>query len=196
MVLEKKSSKDLYTISSHQLLRSSLSVSPFLVCWDAWLCRSPPPWWVQRSFPAEHGSLWSRPLPFSPLLHPVLGVKKTPFGMVNTEVISPTMVKPIQMTSLAVSLLATRVLSVALLYSGHCSLFTTLEHWYLQYQYFLWNRSAATVPCVLQPAAGSCPDISRFKWVFLMSHGTVLCHFRLPCYWWFVLNATTTSSTV
>ena len=24
--------------------------------------------------------------------------------------------------------------------------FTSLEHWYLQYQYFLWNRSAATVP--------------------------------------------------
>ena len=84
---------------------------------------------------------------FSPLLHPVLGVRKTPFGMVDTEVISPTMVKTIQLTSLAVSLLATRVLSVALLYSGHCSFFfTSLEHWYLQYQYFLWNRSAATVP--------------------------------------------------
>ena len=84
---------------------------------------------------------------FSPLLHPVLGVRKTPFGMVDTEVISPTMVKTIQLTSLAVSLLATRVLSVALLYSGHCSFFSTsLEHWYLQYQYFLWNRSAATVP--------------------------------------------------
>ena len=41
--------------------------------------------------------------------------------------------------------------------------------------------------------------------IFLTSSGsflsrmvlsTVLCHFRFPCYWWFVLNATTTSSTV
>ena len=72
-----------YTISSHQLLNSGLSVSPFFVCWDAWLCRSPPPWWVQRPFPAEHGSLWSLASLFSPLLHPVLGVSKTPFGMVN-----------------------------------------------------------------------------------------------------------------
>jgi hypothetical protein len=34
-------------------------------------------------------------------------------------------VKTLHFTSLAVSLLATRVLSVALPYSGHCSLFTT-----------------------------------------------------------------------
>ena len=44
----------------------------------------------------------------------------------QTEVDSATMVvKTLHFTSLAVSLLATRVLSVALPYSGHCSLFTT-----------------------------------------------------------------------
>jgi len=51
-------------------------------------------------------------------------------------------------------------------------------------------------PCVLQLVAGSCPNLSHFKWVFLMSHGSVRCHFQLPCYWWFVLNTTTTPSTV
>jgi hypothetical protein len=45
----------------------------------------------------------------------------------QTEVDSPTMVKTIHLTSLAVSLLATRVLSVALLYSSHCLLFTTFS---------------------------------------------------------------------
>jgi hypothetical protein len=45
------------TISSHHLLKSGLSVSPFLVCWDTWLCWSPPPWWAQHPFPAEYGSL-------------------------------------------------------------------------------------------------------------------------------------------
>jgi hypothetical protein len=92
----------------------------------AWLCRSPPPWWVQCPFPAEHGALWSLPLLISPLLHPVLGVSKTAFGMVDkTEVDSPTLVKTVYLTSLAVSLLATRVLSEALLYP--CSILSTLS---------------------------------------------------------------------
>jgi hypothetical protein len=44
----------------------------------------------------------------SPLLHPDLdAVSKTAFGMVDTEVDSPTMVKTVHLTSLAVSLLAT-----------------------------------------------------------------------------------------
>ena len=72
------------TISSHRVLNSGLSVGPFLVWCDAWLCRSAPPWWVQCLFPAEHRSLQSLALLFSPLLHPFLGVSKTPFGMVNT----------------------------------------------------------------------------------------------------------------
>jgi Ni,Fe-hydrogenase I small subunit len=65
---------------------------------------------------------------------PCIGCQKDSFWNGRHRGDFPTMVKTIQLTSLAVSLLATRVLSVALLYSGHCSLFTTLEHWYLQYQ--------------------------------------------------------------
>ncbi len=148
------------TISSHQLLKSGLSVSPFLVCWDAWLCRSPPPWSVQRPFPAEHGSLWSLLLLISPLLHPVLGVSKTAFGMVDTEVDSPTMVKTVHLTSLAVSLLATWVLSVALLYSGHCSLFTA--------HIFFGTGVQAAVPNVSYSQQLVPVYLSHFKWVFLM----------------------------
>jgi hypothetical protein len=48
--------------------------------------------------------------------------------------------------------------------------FHNFEHWYLQYQYFLWNQSASYFAlCVLQPAAGSCLSFALQVWVFLMS---------------------------
>jgi hypothetical protein len=58
------------------------------------------------------------------------------------------MVKTIHLTSLAVSLLATRVLSVALLYSGHCSLFTTLSTGTYNTSIFSGTGVQATVPNV------------------------------------------------
>ena len=75
--------------------------------------------------------------------------------------------------------------------------FHNFEHWYLQYQYFLWNRSASCcAQCVLQPpAAGSCLSFSLQVGVSYVA--TVLyCASFLTCYWWFVHYATNTSSTV
>ncbi len=136
------------TISSHQLLKSGLSVSPFLVCWDAWLCRNPPPWWVQCLFPAEHGSLRSHASMFSPLLHPCfLGCHQNSlWNGRQTEVDSSTMVKTMHLTSLAVFLLATWVLSAALLYSDHCSLFTTFSTGTYNTSIFSGTGVQATVP--------------------------------------------------
>jgi hypothetical protein len=156
------------TISSHHLLKSGLSVSPFLVCWDTWLCWSPPPWWAQHPFPAEYGSLWSLPLLISPLLHPVLGVSKTAFEMVDTKVDSLTMVKTVHLTLLMVSLQATRELSVALLYSGHCSLFTTLSTGTYSTSIFSGTGVQATVPNVSYSQQLVPVYLSHFKWVFLM----------------------------
>jgi hypothetical protein len=83
-----------------------------------------------------------------PIAAPCLGCPQNSFwnGQEQTEVDSPIMVKTIHLTLLVASLLGTRVLSVALLYSGHCSLFTTFSTGTLQYQYFLWNYSQQLVP--------------------------------------------------
>ena len=104
-----------------------------------------------------------------PIAAPCLGCQQNSFwNGQQTEVDSPIMVKTVHLTSLAASLLATRVLSLALPYSGHCSLFTTFSTGTSQYQYFLWNYSQQLVPV----------DLSHFKWVFaLLLHGTVLCHY-------------------
>ncbi len=155
------------TISSHELLNSGLSVSPFLVCWVAWLCRSPPPWWVQRPFPAEHGSLWSLASLFSPLLHPVLGVSKTPFGMVNKpRWIHPPWSRPfIWRRSQHPYWLLARVLSVALLYSGHCS----------------FSQLSAPVLHNTSIFSGTTAS-SWFLSIFLTSSGCLLfCHTVLYC---------------
>jgi hypothetical protein len=63
-----------------------------------------------------------------PIAAPCLGCQQNSFwNGRQIEVDSPIMVKTVHLTPLAASLLATRVLSVALLYSGHCSLFTTFS---------------------------------------------------------------------
>jgi hypothetical protein len=103
-----------------------------------------------------------------PIAAPCLGCQQNSFwNGQQTEVLdSPIMVKTVHLTLLGRSIPATRVLSVALLYSGHCSLFTTFSTGTSQYQYFLWNYNQQLVPVYL----------SHFKWVFaLLSHGTVLC---------------------
>jgi hypothetical protein len=122
------------------------SVSPFLVCWDAWLCRS----YHHGGFNVLSSGARISVIPcfaVEPLAAPCLGCQQNSFwNGQQTEVDSPIMVKTVHLTSLAASLLATRLLSVALLYSGHCSLFTTFSTGTSQYQCFLWNYSQQLVP--------------------------------------------------
>jgi hypothetical protein len=78
------------------------------------------------------------------------------------------MVKTVHLTSLAVSLLATRVLPVALLYSGHCSLFTTLSNSTYSTSIFSGKGVQASVPNVSYSQQRVPVYLSHFKWVFLM----------------------------
>jgi hypothetical protein len=179
-ILEYKYFIHYNTISSHQLLKSGLSVSPVFVCWDAWLCRSSPPWWAQCLFPAEHGSLRSLALLYSPLLHPFLGVRKTPHKLVD----KPRWIRPpwsrlklIQSIPLAVSLLATRLLSMAPLYGGliffHNVLFYTGV-----YDTSIFSRTQvhqATVPMHSIQSANWFNIFPASSGCFLCHNGTVLC---------------------